>query len=85
MSFVVQGNSFTGSGICMRNTVSKPWRRFEAEVIREGINYNDSIYFYYVEIRRGDNILCIVIPKTHPQDYTIEEKVLGKWVPKLWL
>ena len=69
----------------IRNTVSKPWRRSEAEVIREGINYNDSIYYNYIHIRRGENILCIVIPKLHPQDYTVEERVLGKWVQKLWL
>lgn len=69
----------------MRNTVFKIWRRFEGEVLREGINYNDSIYYYYVAIRKGDNVLLVTIPKTHPQDYSIEERVLSRWVQKLWL
>lgn len=61
------------------------YQRTEGMSCFEGVNHNESFKFYYVGIRKGDNVLWITIPKDNPKDYSLTESVKHKWVQKLWL
>jgi len=60
-------------------------QRAEGERLREGVNYNESLRSYYIDILKGENKLSIRIPKDSPKDYELVERVKEKWVQKLWL